>query len=174
MGSGKRFATIFLLALMVLGAGCASPQKHRLRASDTFEVLPPPEPPVLPQQETLVSFPVEPLILPTLEEESEESSSLLRQMGIASWYGGWHHGRKTASGERYNKAAYTAAHRTLPFNTLVKVHNLENNQEVVVRITDRGPYIKGRIIDLSEAAARRIGMYRPGLARVEVEVLPVR
>jgi peptidoglycan lytic transglycosylase len=88
--------------------------------------------------------------------------------GIASWYGHPFHGRKSASGEIYNMYAMTAAHRTLPFGTLVRVHNLENGKSVVVRITDRGPFVEGRIIDLSYAAAQAIGMSGTALVRLEI------
>lgn len=93
------------------------------------------------------------------------------QQGKASYYGTRHHGRKTASGERFNKNALTAAHRTLPFGSLVRVTNLNNHKSIVVRINDRGPYAKGRIIDLSEQAAREINMIRAGVAQVRVELL---
>jgi len=92
--------------------------------------------------------------------------------GRASWYGGKFHGRKTASGERFDKNRLTAAHRTLPFGTRVRVTNLENSRSVVVRINDRGPFgRRKRIIDLSEAAARRLRMISAGVVRVRVEVL---
>lgn len=92
--------------------------------------------------------------------------------GKASWYGGKFHGRKTASGERFDKRALTAAHRTLPFGTKVRVTNLGNDKSVVVRITDRGPFgRRERIIDLSEAAAEVIGMKRAGVVRIRLEVL---
>lgn len=91
--------------------------------------------------------------------------------GQASWYGTYHHGKKTASGERFNQRALTAAHRTLPFGTRVKVTNSLNNKSVVVRINDRGPYSKGRIIDLSRAAAKKINMINRGVAPVRLQVL---
>ena len=91
--------------------------------------------------------------------------------GKASWYGGRFHGRKTASGERFDQRALTAAHRTLPFGTRVRVTNLRHGKQVVVRINDRGPWGKGKIIDLSRAAARKLGMLRAGVVPVEVEVL---
>ena len=94
------------------------------------------------------------------------------QYGIASWYGGKHHGGPTASGERFNKNALTAAHRTLRMGTRVRVTRIKNGRVVIVRINDRGPYSKGRIIDLSEAAARKLGMIDDGIAKVKVEVLP--
>ncbi|WP_346290296.1 septal ring lytic transglycosylase RlpA family protein [Sphaerothrix gracilis] len=91
--------------------------------------------------------------------------------GMASWYGPGFHGRRSASGEVFNQNALTAAHRTLPFGTQVRVTNLSTNQQVVVRINDRGPYSRGRIIDLSAAAARQIGLARAGVGRVRIEVL---
>lgn len=91
------------------------------------------------------------------------------QVGIASWYGSRHHGRRTASGERFDMRAMTAAHRTLPMDTVVRVTNLENDRTVMVRINDRGPYVPGRVIDLSSEAARALGMRRKGLARVRIE-----
>lgn len=91
--------------------------------------------------------------------------------GTASWYGPGFHGRTSASGERYNQNALTAAHRTLPFGTKVRVTNLNNGRSVIVRINDRGPFIRGRVIDVSAAAARAIGMVSSGVAPVSLEVL---
>ncbi|MGD2113633.1 MAG: septal ring lytic transglycosylase RlpA family protein [Acidobacteriota bacterium] len=88
--------------------------------------------------------------------------------GVASWYGGTFHGRQTANGERYDMHGLTAAHKTLPFGTVVEVRNLDNGRSVRVRINDRGPFVRGRIIDLSYAAARRIEMIGPGTAHVEL------
>ena len=91
------------------------------------------------------------------------------QSGIASWYGGYFHGRTTANGEKYNMWSLTAAHKTLPFGTRVKVTNARNGDSVVVRINDRGPFVAGRIIDLSKAAANEIGI--SGIGQVKVTVL---
>ena len=91
--------------------------------------------------------------------------------GVASWYGHPYHGRAAANGEIYDMEKMTAAHRTLPFNTWVKVYDLDNNRTTQVRITDRGPFVGGRIIDLSHAAARELEMIGPGIARVRVEVI---
>lgn len=93
------------------------------------------------------------------------------ETGEASWYGPGFHGRRTANGEIFDKEAKTAAHRTLPFGTLVRVRNLDNGREVVVRINDRGPFARGRILDLSEAAARVLGMVESGTARVRLDIL---
>jgi rare lipoprotein A len=93
------------------------------------------------------------------------------QVGIASWYGPGFHGRTTASGETFDQDALTAAHPSLPFETRVRVINLENRREVVLRINDRGPYHDGRIIDVSRAAARVLGLIGSGTARVRVFVI---
>jgi len=96
------------------------------------------------------------------------------QKGLATWYGIQYHGKKTSSGEVYNKNRMTAAHPTLPFGTKVKVTNAVTNKSVIVRVNDRGPFgNKQRIIDLSEAAARKIKIYHHGEAQVTVEVLSV-
>ncbi|MGH7960962.1 MAG: septal ring lytic transglycosylase RlpA family protein [Candidatus Binatia bacterium] len=93
------------------------------------------------------------------------------QVGVASWYGPRFHGRLTANGEVYNQYDLTAAHRTLPLGSRAMVTNLNTKQSIEVRINDRGPYVGDRVIDLSYAAARSIGVYEPGLALVRVEVL---
>jgi rare lipoprotein A len=93
--------------------------------------------------------------------------------GVASWYGGVFNGRHTASGERFDMYAMTACHPTLPFGSLVRVVNLENQRSVVVRITDRGYLFDGRVIDLSYGAAKRLEMIKPGLTQVRLEVLSV-
>jgi|GEM_PF-1256923 len=91
--------------------------------------------------------------------------------GWASWYGAEFHGRTMSNGEIFDRTAYTAAHRTLPFDTMVLVTNLDNGASIVVRITDRGPFVKGRVIDLSEAAANILGMLPAGVAHVRCRVL---
>jgi rare lipoprotein A len=93
------------------------------------------------------------------------------KIGYASWYGHPYHGRRTSNGETYDMNTFTAAHRTLPFDTMVKVNNLKNGKDVTVRINDRGPFVKDRIIDLSYVAAREIEMVGSGTAKVSLEVL---
>ncbi|WP_406820983.1 septal ring lytic transglycosylase RlpA family protein [Pseudomonas sp. KnCO4] len=93
------------------------------------------------------------------------------QTGTASYYGSRHHGKRTASGEPFNQNGLTAAHRSLPFGTRVRVTNTANQRSVVVRINDRGPHTRGRLIDLSRAAAEKIGMIRSGTAQVRVQGL---
>ncbi|MBT8495939.1 MAG: septal ring lytic transglycosylase RlpA family protein [Deltaproteobacteria bacterium] len=110
---------------------------------------------------------------PSSADPSPARSARQVQRGKATWYGGKFQGRKTASGERFDKHKLTAAHRKLPFGTRVRVTNMSNGRSVVVRINDRGPFGgKGRIIDVSKAAARKLKMIRAGVVEVEVEVLP--
>jgi rare lipoprotein A len=92
-------------------------------------------------------------------------------LGEATWYGEVHHGRPTASGEPFDMYAFTAAHKTLPFQTVVRVTRDDTRQSVVVRINDRGPYGEGRVIDLSRAAAEEIDLIRPGHVPVTIEIL---
>lgn len=92
----------------------------------------------------------------------------LHQMGGASYYADQFKGRRTASGEKFRQHKLTAAHKTLPFGTRVKVKNLSNGRTVKVKINDRGPFVKGRIIDLSKKAARRLGILQSGTAQVEI------
>ncbi|MCP1626035.1 septal ring lytic transglycosylase RlpA family protein [Pseudomonas nitroreducens] len=105
------------------------------------------------------------------DSDSEVSGRGYRAEGTASYYGKAHHGKRTASGERFNQNALTAAHRTLAFGTRVRVTNLDNGRSVVVRINDRGPFGRGRIIDVSKAAADQLNMLRSGTARVRLEGL---
>ena len=101
---------------------------------------------------------------------SSESGRIL-QSGVASWYGPNFHGKPTANGETFNMNDFTAAHRTLPFNTVVQVRNLDNGESVNVRINDRGPYVDDRVIDLSRRAAREIDMENTGTANVRIILL---
>jgi rare lipoprotein A len=93
------------------------------------------------------------------------------EVGLASWYGKAHHGKRTASGERFDMYALTAAHRTLAFGSIVRVKSLDSGESVNVRINDRGPFRDGRIIDLSYAAAKKLGFIGRGTARVEITVI---
>lgn len=95
-----------------------------------------------------------------------------RTHGTASWYGPGFHGRRTASGERFNQHALTAAHKTLPLGSRVMVRNLENDETVIVTINDRGPFVRGRIIDLSRAAAKAIGLASTGTVEITMVKLP--
>jgi rare lipoprotein A len=125
-----------VLAVMTVLAGCSTAPERSRPAPDAVAPMPPPPP----------------------------TSELGR--GKASWYGPGFHGKRTASGERFDMNDLTAAHRTLPFGTRVRVHNVQNGREVVVRINDRGPRIKERIIDLSRAAAAALDLLQTGEAPV--------
>lgn len=109
----------------------------------------------------------QPTYLPLNTQITQEKA----RNGVASWYGEECQGNPTASGESYNMDALTAAHPSLPLGTKIKVTNLRNHRSLVLRINDRGPYIPGRFLDVSQAAARRLGFMRSGKARVRIEVL---
>ncbi|PTQ71822.1 septal ring lytic transglycosylase RlpA family protein [Pseudomonas sp. GV071] len=102
---------------------------------------------------------------------TDRYSGHYNESGEASYYGAKHHGKKTASGERFDQAQLTAAHRTLPFGTRVRVTNLDNDKSVIVRINDRGPYSRKRLIDISKSAAEQLDMLRSGVAPVRVQSL---
>lgn len=130
-------------------------------------------PPVDPTSEgPNLMIPPDAVDLNTFEPPLEETL-VVRSLGIgvASYYGRRFHGRRTANGEIFDMNAMTAAHKTLPFGTLVRVTNISTGRSVTVRINDRGPFIRGRTIDLSRAAAARIGMIASGHARVEMEIV---
>lgn len=150
---------VFVCLLMLTACG----EKKRA----TVKV--PPPPPITDQTEEQT---------PATDEQTDEDISapanvkpLMVEEGIASWYGPPYHNRKASNGETYNMHAMTAAHRTLPLNSVVRVTNLKTNSTALVRITDRGPFITGRIIDLSLAAAKKLDVWKAGLAPVRVEVL---
>ncbi len=100
-----------------------------------------------------------------------EASTGFIQKGKASFYASKFNGRKTSCGERVNANAFEGAHRTLPFNTMVEITNLANNRSVIVRINDRGPFLKGRILDVTYAAAKALGMIQRGVANVKIQVV---
>jgi rare lipoprotein A len=136
-------------------------------------------PPVDEPQTDIPSFESPPeAIIPRSSETQEASPPTLRtpapstliETGLASWYGAKHHGKRTASGEIFDQSKFTAAHRTLPWGSIVKVTNLDNGKSVEVRINDRGPFKKGRIIDLSRAAARALVMVKSGVSPVRMEL----
>jgi len=105
----------------------------------------------------------------TFASDAHQPGSSAQQRGTASWYG--YECSKTASGERYDPKSMTAAHRSLPFGTMVRVTHLGNGREAILRINNRGPFTKGRIIDVSKAAAQQLGMIKSGVAKVEVSVI---
>ena len=124
----------------------------------------------LPALATVVSLS---LGLAAVSNARAHKAPAFEQVGTASWYGPRFHGKKTANGEVFNQNKLTAAHRTLPLGTTVEVTNVTNGKSVAVKITDRGPYANGRVIDLSRAAAIRLGMKEAGLTGVQIEVQSV-
>jgi rare lipoprotein A len=104
-------------------------------------------------------------------EVAPNAKPILIEIGLASWYGPPYHNRRGANGQVYDMNAMTAAHRTLPLNSVVRVVNLSNDKSTLVRITDRGPFVDGRVVDLSLAAAKEIDVWRKGTAKVRLEVL---
>ncbi len=158
-------ATVFLLGV----AGCHKNAKVAYR---------PPPPPPLNTGSAETQRPVRPGYPnasprpdagPTAAQPTPQGRPISSEVGIASWYGPPYANRKGADGTVYDQNAMTAAHRTLPMGSIVRVTNLANNESVLVRITDRGPFVDGRILDLSLAAAKAIDVYRPGIAKVRVE-----
>jgi len=148
------FGSITLSACIFFSSGCAKKTKHVAAVAPT----PAPASPTAPARSP-TRQPLAPLPIGYIEE------------GVASWYGIPYHGRKAADGETYDMETLVAAHRVMPFNTWLKVTNLANNKIVTVRIIDRGPFVDGRIIDLSKAAARQIDLLGPGVGRVRLEVI---
>lgn len=106
------------------------------------------------------------------EHAAVPSAAGSSEAGLASYYADKYHGKATASGEVFDTNEFTAAHRTLPFGTRVKVTHLENHRSVIVRINDRGPFVEGRVIDVSRAAAEELQFVRAGLAKVRLEIIP--
>ena len=151
-----------LAALCVVAAGCASTSSRPGGPREATGARPP--------SESTDTRPPAPAVPPAPPAKPAPPRASV-QTGKASWYGDAHHGKKTASGEAYDMAELTAAHRALPLGTRVRVVNLENGRSVVVRINDRGPFVRGRIIDLSRAAARELGHLGAGVFTVRIEVL---
>ena len=141
-----------MYALLLLGGTMGAAPGH-------LTIVPPSTPAFLPLPEQKAKAP-------------EPAASKTYQVGKASWYGSFFHGKPTASGEDYDMYEFTAAHRELPLGTFVKVTNLSNQKSVVVKVNDRGPVTPGRIIDLSYAAARSLNMHHNGLQKVRIERLP--
>ena len=151
-----------LLAIVVLLAGCA----HK---PVTVAVPPPPE--AGPAAAVKTPPPAAGREIPAPVEAPAGAKPLMVETGIASWYGAPYHSRRSSDGKFYDMHAMTAAHRTLPLGSIVRVTSPQTGNSVVVRITDRGPFVKGRIIDLSQTAAKQLGMLQKGTAQVRIELL---
>jgi rare lipoprotein A len=161
---------LVLLALTLLSTGCSSKTK-------TARNVPPPPP--IPERSTprtkANNTPAARDLGPTISvpgiHVDPNAKVIWTETGYASWYGPNYHGKKAANGDIYDQTEMTAAHNTLPLNSIVRVVNLKSNNTTVVRITDRGPFVGDRIIDLSAAAAKAVDVYLPGTARVRLDVL---
>jgi rare lipoprotein A len=148
------------LAVLTLTAGCHHRQKQ--------VYVPPPPTYRRPQSSRSTVATQRPA--PTPAPARVEGKPLSVEVGMSSWYGPPYNNQRGANGEIYDQNAMTAAHRTLPMGTIVRVTNVETGQSAVVKITDRGPFVHGRVLDLSLAAAKQTGVYRAGVAKVKIEV----
>ena len=170
LGSGNLHRTLFarpvvllLLAIITLLTGC---ERHKIPPTQV------PPPPPIPQAESpSVPPPPQPPAQNQTIEVPANTKPILEEVGMASWYGAPYHNRRGSNGEIYDMNAMTAAHLTLPLGSIVRVTNLKTEHTALVRITDRGPFVTGRIIDLSLAAAKAVDVYLPGTAKVRLEVL---
>jgi rare lipoprotein A len=171
----RRTLALALLSLILL-TSCAHHQQAHVNVPPPPAVTPQPAPTNTPPAKTTRSQ-AESQKNETAEEQDEEISlpadakPLETQIGAASWYGAPYHNRRGSNGQVYNMHAMTAAHRTLPLDSIVRVTNLKTGHSALVRITDRGPFVEGRILDLSYAAAKKIDVWQPGVADVKVEVM---
>jgi rare lipoprotein A len=153
---------VLLLAAITLLSGC---ERHKFPPAQV------PPPPAIPQPAASI-----PPSQPTASENEKievpaNTKPIFEEVGLASWYGAPYHNRRGSNGEVYDMNAMTAAHLTLPLGSIVRVTNLKTEHTAIVRITDRGPFVNGRILDLSLAAAKALDVYLPGTAKVRLEVL---
>jgi rare lipoprotein A len=173
---GRRWQAFPVIVVIFMLAGC-----HRKQARVDV-----PTPPALPAQpptaSTAKKVPASPR--PSIPEPEHpekvaeaplsvppDTIAIVTETGLASWYGAPYHNRRSSNGEIYNMHAMTAAHRTLPLGSIVRVTNTKSGKSALLKITDRGPFVDGRIIDVSYAAAKELDIWQPGVARVKLEVL---
>jgi rare lipoprotein A len=161
-------ALFFFCFTALAAAGCAG--RHAAAASTPPPVVPSPTPEANPGNPTRPSA-SPPRVSPGSDLPDRPAGDGYSEQGNASWYGPPFHGRRSSNGEVYDMNKLTAAHRTMAFNTMVRVTNLANGKSVVVRITDRGPFVENRVIDLSRAAAQTIDSIGPGVVPVRLEVV---
>jgi rare lipoprotein A len=165
-------SVIACCAAMLCIAGCSH------RAQVAYTPPPPPVAPVTPRPAPPVAAPPVETTQPAAEAPATTSDEAIvasrqpvyTEEGMASWYGPNYHAHRGANGQVYDQNGISAAHRTLPMGSLVKVTNLQTGQSAIMRITDRGPFVPDRVIDLSIGAAKQIGVWRPGTARVRIDV----
>jgi len=166
-GSAAKKAPISLLVLFPLLAQSCTPISGLSQRNDQSLVLPQASNQIAPGAANIQKVNIE----PNGQKKSSTSITKHALSGTASWYGARFHGKKTASGEIYDPTKLTAAHKTLPLGSKARVTNLDNGSTVEVAINDRGPFVQGRIIDLSRAAARALGFVESGTAPVRVELI---
>lgn len=193
-GAGAHFVGCALVALGLIGCASAPPQPSVAGSTAAAVAHAPPKTPttrpadVQPAATQTVPSILEPQqpidsnsaltgtsnvqTTPPVASLDSGALALWQEAGIASWYGPRFHGKRTASGERFDTNALTAAHKTLPFGTRVRVKSVADGKEVVVRINDRGPHHENRLIDLSQAAARALGILQQGVAAIELQLAP--
>ena len=160
MQPSRAAAATLLLATLLL-AGCGAHKQARANV---------PPPPAIPQT-TPAPTPQETTKEAEKIEVPADAKPIFEQTGRASWYGAPYHNRRGSNGEVYDMNAMTAAHLTLPLGSIARITNVKTGHSAVVRITDRGPFVEGRIVDLSFAAAKALDVYGPGTATVRLEVL---
>jgi rare lipoprotein A len=170
-----RTLALAFLSLILL-TSCAHHQQARVNLPPPPAVAPQPAPTTTPPTKTTGPQDQAPKNETAGEQDEEitlpaDAKPLETQTGAASWYGAPYHNRRGSNGEVYNMHAMTAAHRTLPLGSIVRVTNLKTGHSALVRITDRGPFVEGRILDLSYAAAKKVDVWQPGVADVRVEVM---
>jgi rare lipoprotein A len=171
----RRTLALAFLSLILL-TSCAHHQQARVNVPPPPAVAPRPAPTTTPPTKTTRPPDQAPKNETAGEQDEEitlpaDAKPLETQTGAASWYGAPYHNRRGSNGEVYNMHAMTAAHRTLPLGSIVRVTNLKTGHSALVRITDRGPFVEGRILDLSYAAAKKVDIWQPGVADVKVEVM---
>jgi rare lipoprotein A len=168
----KSILPVATLGLILLTAGCAKKVKV------VYVPAPPPPSPSAPKATPAPDTRPPATTATTVPEAGGNAdtefvathSPISTEEGLASWYGPPYHNRRGANGQIFDQNAFTAAHRTLPMNSLIKVTNISTGQSVVVRVTDRGPFVEGRVLDLSVASAKAAGVWRPGIAKVRIDV----
>ncbi len=174
-----RFAILIVVIAILFLSACSHPKQARVsvpppppRLPETTETAPPTAPSsssVPPEHSAQLKPPADAdLAEPVVPANAKPIET---ETGLASWYGPPYHNRRGSNGEVYNMHAMTAAHRTYPLGSIVRVTNLKTGSTALVRITDRGPFIPGRIVDLSLAAARKLDVWQPGTAKVKVELM---
>src|SRR5262249_33426353 len=168
----RRLVLFCIVVAVTVLAGCSRHKQAKVTVPPPPSISEPaPQPEVRP-------IPRQPKPVPEVSDEEADVFSILAdtkpirsEIGVASWYGPPYHNRRGSNGEIYNMHALTAAHRTLPLGSIVRVTNLKTGHSALVRITDRGPFVEGRVLDLSQAAAKKLDVWQAGVAKVRLEVL---